>query len=188
MKAIRVTQELKDLNPTFFESMVVGEIYKVNPPNVFNRADGKVLGYRYNEVMQAEDGFKDIIIPNYDSTIQKFGELIEIDGEFTYEVLPLTAKELHARIPSEVKTLDFQLALLNYGVTDSDVMQTINLAYSNNLITEIQKEGLILKWNKSSVIERSNEDLFNLIPLLNQIKGSEVITQEDILEIFKTYR
>lgn len=187
MKAIRVTQELKDLNPAFFENMVVGQIYEVNPPNVFIRADGEALGYKYNEAMQTEDGFKNIIIPNYDSNTEKLGELIEVDNEFTYDVLSLTEEELDARIPREIKTLDFQLALLNFGITDNDVMQTIDLAYSNNLITEMQKEGLILKWNKSSVIERSNEDLFNLIPLLNQVKGSEIITQEDILGIFKNY-
>jgi hypothetical protein len=146
----------------------------------------KILGYNFSDEQQAQDGFRDVIRPIFDNDLQRLGGLIKDGNNFTYEVIDLTEQELDARIPKEVKTLDFQLALLDFGITDADVMQTINLAHQNNLITDIQKEGLILKWNKSSVIERSNDELFALIPLLNQVKGSQVITQDDIINIFKT--
>jgi len=96
-----------------------------------------------------------------------------------------TFEKPESQLHDEIPKLDFKLALLEFGVLEQDVIDTINLAFENNLISAIKKEELILRWTQSAVIESHNPDLFALIPLLNQVKGSEVITQQDIENIFK---
>jgi len=96
-----------------------------------------------------------------------------------------TFEKPESQLYDEIPKLDFKLALLKFGVLEQDVIDTINLAFENNLISAIKKEELLLRWTQSAVIESNNPDLFALIPLLNQVKGSEVITQQDIENIFR---
>jgi hypothetical protein len=110
------------------------------------------------------------------------GKLVKVEnGEVVESYPPESDIELRDEIPK----LDFKLALLEHGVLEQDVIDTINLAFENNLISAIKKEELLLRWTQSAVIESHNPDLFALIPLLNQVKGSEVITQQDIENIFR---
>jgi len=51
----------------------------------------------YDELEDSEhflDGWKQVITPNYDSTIQRLGTLLENENDFTYEIIALTDEEI----------------------------------------------------------------------------------------------
>src|SRR6056297_2830333 len=109
MKALKLTQELKENNPKMFANMQVGQIYRFNPPKKIVIGDYVVHGFDKNKDLRNEVGFKDLIIPVYDQSTEKLGEII-VDGEnYTYEVVPLTEEELDDRIPNQMPKMDFKI-------------------------------------------------------------------------------
>jgi hypothetical protein len=147
-------------------------------------ADGQQLSSK-SEIEHNPDAsvlFPQITDADVEGYFSDNGKLVKVvDGEIVESYPPESDIELRDEIPK----LEFKLALLDHGVLEQDVIDTINLAFQNNLISEIKKEELLLRWTQSAVIESHNPDLFALIPLLNQVKGSEVITQQDIENIFR---
>ena len=97
MKAIKVTQTLKDKN-IIFNNNVVGSIVIKNVPNKFYGTENFVGGYHLRDDLQLIDGWKDVISPTYNSETQKLGELILDDENYTYEVIDLTEQEIRQRI------------------------------------------------------------------------------------------
>ena len=176
MKAIKLTQELKENNPKLFANMQVGQIYRFNPLKKIVIGDYVVHGFDKNNELQNEVGFKDLTIPVYDQSTEKLGEII-VDGEnYTYEVLPLTDEELDAKIPNQMPKLDFKIAILTeHGITNSQVDQVINAVPD-----EAIKERIKLMWHESNVIERKNPYLLQFLTNFN-------LTVNDINNIFKTY-
>lgn len=93
MRAIEVTQELKNKND-IFKNDDVGSIVKKNIPNRFNGVENIAGGYVFRDDLQEQDGWKDIVVPSYNSTTQKLGDLV-LDGDnYTYEVIDLTEQEI----------------------------------------------------------------------------------------------
>jgi len=176
MKAIKITQELKENNPKLFANMQVRKTYRFQPPKKIVIGDYVVHGFDKNKDLQNEVGFKDLIIPEYDQSTEKLGEII-VDGEnYTYEVVPLTDKELDAKIPNQMPKLDFKIAILTeHGITNSQVDQVINAVPD-----EAVKERIKLMWYESNVIERKN-------PYLLQFLSNFNLTEEDIKNIYKSY-
>jgi hypothetical protein len=97
MRAVVVTQRLKD-NNAIFTNDNVGDIVIKSIPNIFYRQGEAILGYNFNTEQQDQDGFKDVVRPQYNSQTQKLGNLIESENTFTYEVLDLTQDEIEERI------------------------------------------------------------------------------------------
>lgn len=104
MKAITVTQELKDLNIKLFKNFSVGSIRKINIPNSFfspthhngQRTDGY---HTLSNSIHEADGFYDIVTPisgvDYDDAIEKLGA-IEWDAQnsvFIFSIIALTQQE-----------------------------------------------------------------------------------------------
>ena len=176
MKALQITQELKENNPKLFANMQVGQIYRFNPPKKMIIGDYVVHGFDKNNELQNEVGFKDLIIPVYDQSTEKLGGII-VDGEnYTYEVVPLTDEELDAKIPNQMPKLDFKIAILTeHGITNSQVDQVINAVPD-----EAIKERIKLMWYESNVIERKNPYLLQFLTNFN-------LTEEDIKNIYKRY-
>jgi len=176
MKAIKLTQELKEKNPKLFANMQVGQIYRFNPPKKIVIGDYVVHGFDKNKDLQNEVGFKDLIIPEYDQSTEKLGEII-VDGEnYTYEVVPLTDKELDAKIPNQMPKMDFKMAILTeHNITNTQVDQVIDAIDDNT-----QKEMLKLMWYESNVIERKNPYLLQFLTNFN-------LTVNDINNIFKDH-
>lgn len=173
MKAIYVTQELKDKNADFFNGVDVDTLVARNVPINFWGVEKQNAGnYRSREDLQELDGWKDIVNPVIGEN-QKRGELV-MDGEVaTYEVLELTQEELDAKIPTQISKLNFKIGLLtNHGITN-DMVQ----AFFDTLTDPIQKAKLELLWFESSFFERNDPNLINFAPYLG-------ITQEDIKQIF----
>ena len=176
MKAIKLTQKLKENNPKMFANMQVGQIYRFNPPKKIVIGDYVVHGFDKNKDLRNEVGFKDLTIPVYDQSTEKLGEII-VDGKnYTYEVAPLTDKELDDRIPNQMPKLDFKIAILTeHGITNSQVDQVINAVPD-----EAIKERIKLMWYESNVIERKNPYLLQFLTNFN-------MTEEDIKNIYKSY-
>jgi hypothetical protein len=165
---------------------IQGEIfYKITEKNIAGYlASGQQLSTKF-EVESNSDAsvlFPQITDADVEGYFSENGKLVKVENGEVVESYP---QEIEVELHEEIPSLDFKLKLLEFGILEQDGIDAINLAFQNNLISESKKEELILRWTKASVIERSNTDLFALIPLLNQVKGSEVITQEDIKNMFK---
>lgn len=98
MKAIKITQQLKDSNPKLFQNLEVGVIYPFNPPKKFGIGDKVVHGFDKNDALQTEQGFKTLLRPDYDADLQKYGNIVESGADYTYEILDLTDEEKKAKI------------------------------------------------------------------------------------------
>lgn len=95
MKAIKVTQELKDKNK-LFEKREAGFIH-VGIPKVFHGAENIVGGYDSRTDLHDVDGWKTPITPAYDSATQRLGELYaDANGAITYRVITKTPEDLAA--------------------------------------------------------------------------------------------
>jgi hypothetical protein len=117
MKAITVTQELKDSNADYFKNDIVGSIKRIpTTPNNFNSLNYNI-GKRtdgYHTLPPAThraDGFYSVISPSYDTTIEKLGDLIfdEVGQFFTYEVVTLTEEEIQQRLIGDSESAKEQI-------------------------------------------------------------------------------
>lgn len=94
MKAIKVTHKLKHDNPKLFGE--VGSIYSGSIPKTFKRGNETVLAYDQAKQLQDADGWKEVIVPDYNSNTQRLGNIIESETGFTREVIDYTEEELAA--------------------------------------------------------------------------------------------
>lgn len=97
-KAIKITHEIKDKNAkyriNFVENNAVGVIVSRGLPNKFYVTEIVSGSYATRTDLHLADGWKDIIVPSYNSATQKLGtEVIEVGNDFTYEVIALTQAE-----------------------------------------------------------------------------------------------
>lgn len=107
--AIKITQEIKDKNERynipFVENNAVGKIVKTSFPNKFYVTEPVSGGYATRTDLHEADGFKEIIVPSYNSETQKLGNVvIEVNNNFTYEVINLTQQEIEDRIISQAQS------------------------------------------------------------------------------------
>ena len=99
MKAILATQELIDNNAEFFSGVEVDSIVKKNIPDKFNGEENiNAGGYRNRTDLHILDGWKDVVIPSYNTQTQKLGGLVLDVDVYTYEVIDLTQEEINANI------------------------------------------------------------------------------------------
>lgn len=100
MKAIQITQQIKDLNAKLYPNLVVDSIRQFsNIPKSFYSPNYN-LGQRtdgYNTLsntIHESDGFYDVITPVYDEATQKLGTIFFDVDKFTYNVLEKTQEEI----------------------------------------------------------------------------------------------
>lgn len=103
MKAITVTQDIKNSNPNLFKNYNVDSIRQMNIPKSFvslnYNAGQRTDGYHtLDNTIHESDGFYDIIIPSYNSSTQKLGNLYFNNNHFTYTVVDKTDAEIQAEI------------------------------------------------------------------------------------------
>lgn len=195
MKAIKITQELKDNNSKLFGNMEVGKIYPFNPPKVFNRKEVievkeivedeevikeksmlmQVHGYKDRDDLHFDDGFKELIRPSITET-QKHGEIEKVGNQFVYSVIDKTKEELFNEIPKTISKLAFKTALLNLDnpITNNDVNQVLE-----TIDDSVQKERLRLMWYEADFFEIDN-------PYLYQFAQPFGLSETDIHNIFKS--
>lgn len=188
MKAIHLTQIVKDRNPKRFQMYNVGDIFKFIVPNVFITSEGRTTGYRKRLDLQTEDGIRDLFNPvGFNPNTQRLGEIIKDGDVYRYTAVDLTDEELDDKIPNEIPRVAFKLALKKtYNLSDQQVIDAINFALNNNIITELQHYEAMVKWNQGTVIVRKDPVIMQLLPLVNQMNNLN-ITEEDVNEIFKTF-
>lgn len=110
MKAILVTQELKDNNPIFFQNNIVDAIVIKTIPDVFNGAENiNGGGYEGRFDLQELDGWKDVVSPTFNTANQKRGSLVLSGESYTYEVIDLTAQEIEQRLRAESEATKQQI-------------------------------------------------------------------------------
>lgn len=106
MKAITVTQALKDLNIELFKNNAVGSIRKMNIPNSFfsltHENGQRTDGYHTldNSVHEA-DGFFDVVTPILDDAIEKLGAIFFDVDKFTYPIVAKTQDEQDSYIQAQ---------------------------------------------------------------------------------------
>jgi len=126
MKAILVTQELLDKNPEFFNGVVANTIVRKQVPDKFNGEENiNGGGYRNRADLQATDGWKDVVRPEYNTQTQKLGELV-LDGDvYTYKKIDLPQEEINQRI-------------INQSLSEKD--QLIQEKLANDVVTQAQSD------------------------------------------------
>jgi hypothetical protein len=175
MKAIKVTQDLKDANPTIFGA--VDSIYSSNIPKTFVRGNNVVLGYNKRNDLQALDGWQNIIEPTIGKN-QRRGSLIELNGDFTYSVEDYTAEQIAAKGNISIPRNTFKLALLkDYGVKNSDVDGLFAALVENNLAPEQAVEEMKILWYESAVFKNTTPELFQFATNLG-------LTETQLKQIF----
>lgn len=158
MKAIQITQQLKDTNPELFGGVKIGFIRQYSDvPNSFyslnynqgQRTDGyNLLG---SEIHQ-QDGFLDLIFPEINDK-QKLGEIILDNENYTYEIVLKSNEEIYAlyleKLQSQVVDLRIRakgLAIGKIGANAYILAQVdfYEIKYENasnpNPITEIDDD------------------------------------------------
>jgi hypothetical protein len=140
MKAIKVTQELKDKNADFFANNTVNKIVAKNVPINFHGVENQNAGnYISRTDLQELDGWKDIVQPTLTDT-QKRGQLIDNPNDggvtATYEVIDLTQEEIQQRLISQSESnkqqlvqakLETQVIEEAQTVTDEEALEQIDL-------------------------------------------------------------
>jgi len=110
MKAIKITQLLKDYNPLLFNALVIGTIYVFNDiPNSFvspnYNAGQRTDGYHLlsNEIHK-QDGFFDLITPEILEN-EKLGEIYfdEENQVFTYQKLDIPPPTIEEMLEKETQ-------------------------------------------------------------------------------------
>lgn len=98
MKAIKITQEIKDKNAryklSFVENNNVDSIVRIGFPNKFYVTEPVSGGYASRTDLHTADGWKDVIIPSYNTTTQYLGDIIESGNDFTYDVLNKSEQQI----------------------------------------------------------------------------------------------
>src|SRR6056297_1426089 len=99
MKAIKLTQDLKDLNQKLFEDREVGEIFKISIPKTLNRETGLVSRYDLQTDLHEEDGIKDLSYPeNFNPELQNLGEIVETESGYVYTATDKPEDEVERQI------------------------------------------------------------------------------------------
>src|SRR5690606_10711770 len=90
--------------------------------------------FGYDKLEDAEhfiDGWKEVVTPVYNSSIEKLGELVEYPDRFEYNVEPLTDEEIQSRIISnseatkEQRIKEISDSLILDGVYNETDIQTV---------------------------------------------------------------
>lgn len=100
MKAIIITQELKDLNPNFGGNVntikTVNNLPRSFYSPTYNNGQRTDAYHTLDNAIHEADGFYDVINPSYNSSTQYLGNLYfdDINSYFTYPVNDYTQEEL----------------------------------------------------------------------------------------------
>ena len=173
MKAIIITQEIKDLNPELYSGIAIGTIrqYSEIPSSFFssNYNQGqRTDGYHLLEgSIHKLDGFLDLIIPEINDN-QKLVEIIfdEVNNNFTYKI-----EEKPIEIPNTISQRQLRTQLALNGFDLSDVQAIIDsLPDPNKTIAQIA-------WDYSLTFVRNDA-------LLNSIADILGITESELNDIF----
>lgn len=140
-KAIKVTTENKTANPDFFNGNAVGSIVAKSLPRNYNGVE--ILnagGYHTRTDLHLQDGFKDIVQPTYNTSIQKLGSLIENGDTFTYQVIDKTDQEIQNDIISNAKAEQQTLIQQNLEA------QVLADAQNDDDTTSLENQALFPIW------------------------------------------
>ena len=175
---IKITSELKQSNPNLFENFEVNNVIKFSIPNKFIRNGFEINNYKKRTDLHLDDGFKKLIIPEFNSKIQRLGNIIENNNStYIYQIITLTDEELYKKIPKTIQPLNLKLGIRK--------LYNINIDQVQSIINQLPEDGDIryevnLLWNYARFYELEN-------PYITQLGGVLGLSEDDIIEIFKQY-
>ena len=93
MKAIKITQEIKEKNKRYELSFVknnnVGDVIKIGFPNKFHVTKPVSGGYKNRTDLHSKDGWKDVVIADHNPLTHRLGD-IELQGDvYTHPIIQL---------------------------------------------------------------------------------------------------
>lgn len=106
MKAIKTTQQLKNLNPNLFMGAVDSIRQFGSLPNTFfsptyNTGQRTDMYQTLSNAIHEADGFFDVVTPAFDEATQKLGAIFFDVDKFTYNVVNLTQAEIDANTQAQ---------------------------------------------------------------------------------------
>jgi hypothetical protein len=108
MIAITITQEIKDLNPDLFKQDVgVIKQLKEIPKSLFSPTylvGRRIELYNYQPTATHEaDGFFEVVVPTYDTSIERLGALFFDVDKFTYPIEAIPQAEIDEAVVKAAK-------------------------------------------------------------------------------------
>ena len=190
MKAIKITQRLKDLNSNLFTGNV-GDIYYGNVPKVFKikvpQGFKSLTMYDTREAEQIEHGWKTIVEPVLGQN-EVYDGVIEDGENFIYTVRTLSAEEVEARDEIIMPKNEFKIQLnRQYGIKDSNVDALFAFLGANNLATEDEIYEMSILWHQSSVFKSTTPELYQFTETISQVDPNVSITSAQLKKIFTDY-
>ena len=190
MKAIKITQELKDLNPNLFTGNV-GDIYYGVVPKVFKikvpQGFKSLTMYDTREAEQIEHGWKTIIEPVLGEN-EVYDGVVEDGENFIYAVRTLSAEEIEARDEIVMPKNEFKIQLnRQYSIKDSNVDALFDYLIANNLATEDVVYEMNILWYQSSVFKSTTPELYQFTATISAVDPNISITSAQLKKIFTDY-
>ena len=190
MKAIKITQELKDLNPNLFTGNV-GDIYYSGVPQVFKikvpEGFKSFTMYDTREAKQTEHGWKTIIEPVLGEN-EVYDGVVEDGENFIYAVRTLSAEEIEARDEIVMPKNEFKIQLnRQYSIKDSNVDALFDYLIANNLATEDVVYEMNILWYQSSVFKSTTPELYQFTATISAVDPNISITSAQLKKIFTDY-
>lgn len=149
MKAIKVTQTLKDQNK-FLENRTVGSWYIGNVPDVFIIDDGQIHGYKARVDLHASHGWKDFTQPTIGENQKLTNEIIESETTATYAVVDLTEEEIVSTLKSQAESdreVVIQERLKAQVVNDAQAIVDDAEALDNSVVYPFWESGISVALN-----------------------------------------
>jgi len=124
--------------------------------------------FNYNLLTEKhfEDGWREVVLPSFDITTQKLSDAYILENDIvTKEVIDLSEEELaeinKVVVPQSVTNAQFRLALIDSGISISNIN-----SYINGIEDETQKETIQSLWEYANYFERANQQLGAMAQLL----------------------
>ena len=183
MKAIKITQEIKDANSS------IGTVgtWKVGIPKSFKFGKTSYIGYDTLTNLHDGHGWKDLIEPTLGEN-EVYNGIVEVNEEPTYAVRTLSAEEIEARDEIIMPKNEFKIQLnRQYGIKDSNVDALFAFLGANNLATEDEIYEMNILWHQSSVFKSTTPELYQFTATISQVDPNVSITSEQLKQIFTDY-
>lgn len=189
MKAIKITQTIKDLNDKFISNMVLDDI------KVFNSIPKQFVSQHYNanrltdgynkldESIHEQDGFLDYYEPvsgvDYDESIEKLGDKYKDEGNniYTREILDKTQQEQDNYVLQQENNV--AQTEINTKASDGDA----EARYIFRMLTKLRNKGTL---TPAQFLSARHLMFYSLIPLKEGLWDVAEIELNEVLNSLNT--
>jgi hypothetical protein len=196
MKAIQLTQQLKDLNPDFFEGKNVGDLVKTEIPNIFKTNIDDVItlhmAFKKRTDLHEQVGFIDLVQPaDFNPQTHKLLKTFaKVDDVYVYDTEPLSDEEIFNRnYPvQQLSQLQFRTMVEEKFdvIPETELVDIINGIHVTSSFTSKNKRMLIRALLHAEYFEMLDPGIYLVFNVVNNLKQKSY-TINDLYQFFQDY-